>query len=242
MGPLIGGDIQKLLNNLLDQKKEMIMNQTLLITLLMLSAGLLGGITNYFRAEEDKNKLSSFFKNILMGISSALLIPLFLNMISSNLLKESSEDSSKLFILFGFCLIASLSSKAFIQTISDRLLNEVKKTKEKMEDIEKDVAPIISKETEAEGGEDTRSLFQLRAFSFDEESKKVLSSLSSSKYSWRSLPGITKETGLPEKNVLNSLDWLSTNRLVVKTNGKNGTLWGLTLEGRDIHTEISPAK
>lgn len=111
-----------------------------------------------------------------------------------------------------------------------------------MEGIEKDVEPIISKETEAEGGEDSHSLLQFRAFSFNEDSKKVLSSLSSSKYSWRSLPGITKETGLYEQNVLNSLDWLSSNRLVVKTNGKNGTLWGLTLEGRDIHTEISSNK
>lgn len=39
------------------------MNQSLLITFLMLSAGLLGGITNYFRIEEDKKKLAAFLKN-----------------------------------------------------------------------------------------------------------------------------------------------------------------------------------
>lgn len=218
------------------------MNRPLLITLLMLIAGLLGGITNYFRIEEDKKEWSAFFKNILMGISAALLIPLFLNMISSNLLKESSDDNLKLFILFGFCLIASLSSKAFIQTISDRVLNEVKKTKEKVENIEKDVEPIISKETEAEEGEDTGSFLKSRGFSFDEDSKKVLNSLGRGKYSWRSLPGITKETGLPEQNVLNSLNWLSSNRLVVKTSGKRGALWGLTWEGRDTLAEISSTK
>jgi len=107
------------------------MDYNLQITLLMVGAGLLGGITNFFRIESDKKNLAALFGNMLMGISAALLIPLFLNMISSNLIKESTSDNSKLFILFGFCLIASLSSKAFIQTISERVLNEVKKTKEK---------------------------------------------------------------------------------------------------------------
>ncbi|MDH4220991.1 MAG: hypothetical protein OEW23_19720 [Candidatus Aminicenantes bacterium] len=213
------------------------MNQTLLITLLMLIAGLLGGITNYFRIEEDKKELSAFLKNILMGISAALLIPLFLNMISSNLLKESSEDSLKLFIFFGFCLIASLSSKAFIQTISDRVLNEVKKTKEKVENIGKDVEPIISKETEVQEAEAPDSFSKIRAFSFDEDAKKVLNSLDSGKYAWRSLTGIAQETGLPKEKVLNSLNWLSSNGLVVKTSEKGR--WGLTLEGRDVFMGLS---
>ncbi len=216
-------------------------NYILLISI-MIGAGFLGGITNYFRIEQEKKGWSAFFKNILMGISASLLIPLFLNMISSDLLKESSTDSSHIFIFFGFCLIASLCSKAFIQTMSDRVLNEVKKTKEKVEDIEKDVEPIISKETEAQEAEDTGSFLKLRAFSFDEDAKKVLNSLASSKYAWRTLTGITQETGMPKQNMLNSLSWLSSNRLAVKTGEKGRTLWGLTLEGRDILTGMSSAE
>lgn len=208
----------------------------------MIGAGLLGGITNYFRIGQDKRGWPTFFRNILMGISASLLIPLFLNMISSNLLKESSTDSAKLFILFGFCLIASLSSKAFIQTISDRVLNDVKETKKEMDDIKKDIEPIISKETETQETEDTGSFFKIRAFSFDEDSKKVLNSLGSSNYAWRSLTGITQETGMPNQNVLNSLNWLSSNRLAVKTGEKGRTLWGLTLEGRDILMGMSSAE
>ena len=205
----------------------------------MIGAGLLGGITNYFRIEQEKKGWVSLSKNVLMGVSASLLIPLFLNMISSNLLTESASDSLKLFIFFGFCLIASLSSKAFIQTISDRILSEVKETKDKLEGIKKDVEPIISKETEAE---ETGSFLKVRAFSFDEESKKVLNSLGSSKYAWRTLTGLTQETGLSKENVLNSLNWLSSNLLVVKTIEKGRTLWGLTLEGRDILTGMSSAE
>lgn len=217
------------------------MDQNILITILMIGAGLLGGITNYFRIEQEKKGWLSLSKNVLMGVSASLLIPLFLNMISSNLLTESASDISKLFIFFGFCLIASLSSKAFIQTISDRVLNEVKETKDKLEDIKKDVEPIISKETEAQETEETSSFLKGRAFIFDENAKKVLNSLGSSKYAWRTLTGITQETGMPKENVLNSLNWLSSNRLVVKTIERGRTLWGLTLEGRDILTGMSSA-
>lgn len=211
----------------------------ILLALLMVGAGLLGGITNFFRIEQDKKDVFAFFKNILMGISASLLIPLFLNMISSNLFIESTADGTKLFIIFGFCLIASLSSKTFIQTISDRVLNEMKKTKERVKVIENEVEPLISRESEAEEAEDTGSFFKVRAFSFDDNAKMVLSSLASSKYAWRTLTGITKDTGLPKDNVMNSINWLASNRLAVKTGEKGRILWGLTLEGRDILATMS---
>lgn len=215
------------------------MDQYFLIVILMIGAGLLGGITNYFRIDQEEKTRFSFSKNILMGLSASLLIPLFLNMISSNLLKESGSDSSRYFIFFGFCLIASLSSKAFIQTISDRLLNDVKNTKEKVEKITKDVEPIISKETEAQEAEVTDSFMKVRALSLDEDAKKVLDSLDSGRYAWRSLTGISEQTGLPKENVLNSLNWLSSNGLVVKTSEKGR--WGLTLKGRDVFMGLSAA-
>lgn len=214
------------------------MEQYMLITILMIGAGFLGGITNYFRSDQEKKDWPLFLKNVLMGVSASLLIPLFLNMISSNLLKESDSDSSKYFILFGFCLIASLSSKAFIQTISDRLLNEVKKTTEKLEDIKKDVGPVISKESEPQEQEEDTGI-KARGFSFDDDSKKVLNALGGGKYAWRTLTGIAQETGIAKENVLNSLNWLSSNLLVVKTTEKGR--WGLTLEGRDIVEKMSSA-
>lgn len=217
------------------------MDQYILLPILMIGAGLLGGITNYFRSDQEKKDSLLFLKNVFMGVSASLLIPLFLNMISSNLLKESASDSLKYFILFGFCLIASLSSKAFIQTISDRLLNEVRKTEEKLENIKTDVKAVLDKETEpAEEEEENKdSLSKIRAFSFDEDTKKVLNALGKGRYAWRSLTGIAKEIGLPKETVLKSLNWLLSNFLVVRTVEKGR--WGLSLEGRDIFSEMSSA-
>jgi hypothetical protein len=207
----------------------------------MIGAGLLGGITNYFRIEEEKKGWFSFLKNVLLGVSASILIPLFLNMISSNLFEESHSNTSKLFILFGFFLIASLSSKVFIETLSQRLIKEFEKAKEKVDKIEKSTAPIIDKETEPEQKEDVGSFLKVRGLSInDEDAKKVLNSLDSGKYAWRSLTGIAQETGLPKEKVLNSLNWLSSNGLVVKTSEKGR--WGLTLEGRDVFMGLSFAE
>jgi hypothetical protein len=211
------------------------MDRTILIIVLMIGAGLLGGITNYFRIEQEKKDWFSFSKNVLLGVCASILIPLFLNMISSSLFKESESDTSKLFILFGFFLIASLSSKVFIETLSQRLIKDVEKTKEKVEEITKAALPVIGKETEPEEPEEKVSFLKVRAFSFDDNAKKVLKALGG-KYTWRTLRGIAKETGMTKEDVLNSLNWLSSNGLV--ETGEKGR-WALTSEGRSIFAGMS---
>ena len=153
-------------------------------------------------------------------------------MISSNLLTEAASDVSKYFIFFGFCLIASLSSKSFIQTLSDRLLNEVRETKEGLETVRKEVEPIVSKETERQEGEATQFLEDSDAFNYDEDTNKVLDSLDSGRYAWRSVTGIMQETSLTKESVLNALNRLSTDGMVLRTSKKGR--WGLTSKGRDF--------
>ena len=70
--------------------------------------------------------------NILAGIGAALLMPLFLSMLSSSLLPDMLAADPKLddFLVFGgFCLLAAISARTFIQTLSDKILREVKETK-----------------------------------------------------------------------------------------------------------------
>jgi predicted transcriptional regulator len=214
------------------------MDHYILIIILMIGAGMLGGITNYFRIEQEKKGWFSFLKNVLLGICASILIPLFLNMISSNLFEESHSDTSKLFILFGFFLIASLSSKVFIETLSQRLIKEFEKTKEKVDKIEKSTAPIIDKETEPEEKEDVGSFLKERDLSFNDDAKAVLKALAG-KYAWRTLRGIARETGIAKENVLRSLNSLSSNGLV-ETSEKER--WALTLEGRDVFMGLSFAE
>ena len=201
------------------------------IILLMLVAGVLGGLTNYFRGQEEE-KCKSLAKNMSMGVAASLLTPLFLHTISSGLLEESATNNIKRLVFFGFCLVASLSSKAFIQSVSDRILRDIRETREAVNDIEKKVEPMVSKATEPDG---ERNLgFQMRAFGFDGNERKILECLGNTNYSWRTAGGIARESGLSTAEVLRVLNWLLSNQLVVRIDDRNRTLWGVTLEGRDI--------
>jgi len=220
-------------------KGEVPMDHYLVIIFLIVGAGLFGGIANYFRLEREQKKSdwSWLIENVLMGILASALVPLFLVMISSNLLKESASDISKYFVFFGFCLVASVCSKAFIETVSERVLREVKQTREELDEVKKNVEPIVSKESEPHKGED-KSFIRMEGFSLDDNTKKVLNALGRGNFVWRTVGGIREETGIPKEDVLTSLNWLSSNKLAEAGARER---WGLTLKGRDLYYATKPA-
>src|SRR6476620_316060 len=112
----------------------MLMDSVLVAT--MLAAGVLGGIVNYYTASVQWDAAQpstssapqpSLLQNILTSVSAALLVPLFLNTISSTLLDKIIETGlhSKavplLLIFRGFCLLAAFVAQRFIQTLSQRV-------------------------------------------------------------------------------------------------------------------------
>jgi hypothetical protein len=217
------------------------MNNSLLIIITMLVAGFFGGITNYFKVKQEK-KIQPFLGDVLMGICASFLVPLFLNIISSDLIRESTFGSYKFFVFFGFCLAAALSSKAFIQSISDKLVNDIKKTQEEIKDIREKAEPVLNKETEPSEPE----LTKMKIFSFgskvnsgsdfDSNTKEVIEALGN-KYAWRTPSGISREKGIEKEETLKILDSLVSEELAVKMHKKNR--WGLTAEGRDVFSKIS---
>ena len=80
------------------------------ILLVMISAGILGGVANYFLSERQKDSTrSEWGKYLVLGVIAALTVPLFLNMISSNLLEAARSRPVDFFVFAGFCLIYVLS-------------------------------------------------------------------------------------------------------------------------------------
>src|SRR5690554_1963150 len=100
---------------------------------IMAACGAFGGFLNYLNdfdtVQNEKKNNRVRFKYILLGIGAALLIPLFLNMISSDIIR--STDNADYLIFAGFCLVAAIFSRRFISTIADRIL-ETAKNAEKM--------------------------------------------------------------------------------------------------------------
>lgn len=91
---------------------------------IMLAAGLLAGLANFFLSDPDgKASARELLKYLVLGVVAALTVPLFLNMASSNLLEFGRTRPNALFVFGGFCLIFVLLSRRLFESIIHKLMN-----------------------------------------------------------------------------------------------------------------------
>ena len=78
------------------------MDKYLILICIIISAGTFGGLVRFFNAIDTAKhiNLKELIKYILTGIGAAILIPLFLNMISSDLIKADKIEILNYFIFF----------------------------------------------------------------------------------------------------------------------------------------------
>ena len=230
----------------------------LLIIVTMTVAGLAGGLLNYLLLEKDDSADSGNsvrrhpgllvgpkWQSFVGGLVASFMVPVFLNMISSNLMdsiKGTSSipaDPSKLFILLGFCLVAAVSSKAFISTISDRILNEAKAARRAVEQVKTEVEPIVAKETEKEPGEFLmQSIFKVKDSTLTPEETKVLEALANGKFALRTRSGLAMDVGLDKNQVNDVLHSLEAKGLAkeieITKEGKARIRWAISDKGRAV--------
>ncbi len=212
------------------------MNPILLIATVMIAAGTFGGLVNFYLAKADDVPTPTRRRSIALGIAASLLVPLFLNMISSDLIERiNGGDHLKLLVLLGFCLVGAISSTAFIRTVSDRVLNEAKKAKvaaleatARAAQIEQRIQPILSKETESEG---TASSVKGASVSLTNEGKLLLA-LGAGRWVLRTPSGLAREAAIGSEEVARLLHDLGLRGLVGEQATKSGTRWFITDEGR----------
>lgn len=112
---------------------------------IILISGILGGIGNfYILCSEFKEMNTEIYfnnfilqKSIVLGVIAASVIPLFLNIISSNLLeiKEESKNYKNYFIFGGLCLVASLFSNRFLTNAYNNVFNQFNEKFDKVEEL-----------------------------------------------------------------------------------------------------------
>ena len=94
----------------------------LLLLGIMLCAGILGGAANYFRSEKGTSRSGAeLLKYAVLGVVAALTVPLFLNMISSDLLVAAKSRPVDLFVFGALCLLFVLFSRRFVESTSTKL-------------------------------------------------------------------------------------------------------------------------
>lgn len=101
------------------------------LLIIIILTGVLGGVINFlqlFEKSPEKPYKFLLLKSIVISIGAALLIPLFLETISSNLIDE--QNIKNYFVFAGFCLVASIFSKRFIETMGQKVLEKAEKAYE----------------------------------------------------------------------------------------------------------------
>jgi len=214
------------------------------IVVAILAAGALGGWMNYLMAAKDESR--SILKSLVLGIGASFTVPLLLNMISSNLVelirgdKGNPGDPLKLLVFAGICLVAAIFSTRFIQTIGDRILQELHDTRKLAVETKKEVTPLVTKFTEQP---EAPPAFGPKRASLQEPDLKILQALGDPKYAYRWTSGVKKATELTIDEVERRLTDLCKRRLAGKTlrAKDNQVLWYLTSEGQRALALDNPA-
>ncbi len=202
------------------------------ILLIILLGGSLGGLVSAFISEDADVTLAFCLRRVVIGLGAAFLVPLFLNMISSNLLEQAKTTPSAYLIFGGFCIISAVSSKVFVSSVSDRLTRQVKEVEEKLRVVKESVEPILIKEKEPE----TKAQFATRSepqSPVSESERSILQALNNGAYSMRTMDGIAKDTSLDFNVVSGYISQLQTRGLASKIVGDDKrSFWYLTQLGK----------
>lgn len=205
-----------------------------ILVVIIIGCGLFGGFISYFRlTTEFKNSKFILVKSLLTGLGASSLVPLFLKMISSDLLTSSQSDPLDYFVIGGFCLISAIFSAKFIDSIGEKILNQI-------DQVSKDVKEVKNELEDATTEEELIQLPELKEEyeKLEYDQKEVLSKIYHSKYTFRSISGLASETFQTRDQVKTILAILESKNLVKKVSRKNNTIkWRLTEKGREIVAE-----
>ncbi|MDO8367059.1 MAG: hypothetical protein Q7T20_09695 [Saprospiraceae bacterium] len=200
---------------------------------IIFGAGFLGGTANYYM---DQANGAGFRKSILLGITASAAVPLFLKTVSSNLMGDclKGDDPSLYLVFFGFCTIAALFSSKFLQSLADKLLQEVKEVKQKQEELAETTDVLVAQNSDPSdnpapsvalpGSEDSEfesfrsgdTTKSATAPALTEE-QRILALLQSSRFAFRTVEGVAKDTGLDLGTVQSKLLELEIQGKVKKT-------------------------
>lgn len=210
------------------------MNHIVILILIIAGCGLLGGIINYFRTTDGFHD-SKFilFKSLITGLGAAALVPLFLKMISSDLLVTSQTNELEYFVIGGFCLVSSIFSAKFIDSIGEKLQIQVNQVAKEVKEVKNDLEEVTTEneyEKETEWNNEYETL--------NEEEKLILQKMYLSKFTYRSISGIAREIISTRDDTLTLLNNLVVKGYVEKALRKNSVFrWKLSDNGRKIVAE-----
>ena len=206
----------------------------ILVLGIMVISGILAGLTNYFFSENQKPRvLQTILGRCLLGIAAALTVPLFLNIISSNLLATAQKNPINLLVFNGICLIFAFALCRFKEII-------FVKQSQKTEKDKKDNTIIIPIKTEY-GFETSQREFlrdKINRTGMSASELKILGSIANKKHAHTSLVDLLKDPELINDKINETLSSLMAKGFVEqRLSQENRLLLYLTPKGHRILTK-----
>ena len=217
----------------------------LIVLLIMIAAGVLGGVANYFlRDRQQESSPQDWAKYSILGVIAALTVPLFLNMISSNLLEAARTRPVDFFVFAGFCLIYVVASRRVFENAANKLLGQVDQMKREMVQIKQqrqEVALSALREEPAVAADTPLPAVKPEVIkeSLSYNDIEILRALSEDSYVYGNLAGLTDKTGLARDLVSSRLTVLKSLGLIeTRINDKNVLHWFVSPKGKQMLGDI----
>ena len=205
-------------------------NHNFTLLAIMLLAGGFGGTVNHLLDRRSNREGHSLIRSVVIGTAASLLVPLFLNTISSTLLTQSAADDEKLLVFSGLCIIAAISSSAFIRRISAKVLQDVQVLQKNVQDMRAGMDVLLETHTEPEHIRQSSAGFR-ESLPLAEGARAVLRSLAEGRFALRSAEGISQDAGVGVDQITADLDLLASMGLARRWDGARGTRWAATSRG-----------
>ncbi len=220
-------------------------SHVLVLVAVMLMTGVFGGLVNYYLHGQHDPDVVSLPRSLVVGGAAAFLVPVILSLLGSDLINASQGDPGQLVLFAGFCLIASLASRVFIVSTTDRILQVARDARERSEQLElemhalhQQLSPLLESETENEATEDDNHGLVPEPDEVDVTATNVLKSLGSGRYIFRSLRGLSTDTDYDEGTLTKTLNVLVAKGMAGRVNGIKGVRWFVTEQGRRFLQQI----
>ncbi len=191
--------------------------------LTMLIFGIFGGLINKFR---DNDKNSKYWKSIVKGIGAAMIVPLFLELVKSDIISKGENDWYNYFVFGGLCIVTAIFSDKFFDSIGEKILNKV-------ENVENTVKELEDSKNEIDDAEQVifDNIKSDKKEAQKENIKKVIKEIVNSKYSYRTISGIKKDTNLEKDEIIGILVTLRDNGFAEnKKNNKGNDIWKILIK------------
>jgi hypothetical protein len=218
----------------------------LVILLIMIAAGILGGVANYFLSERrTESGRDDWGKYPILGVIAALTVPLFLNMISSNLLEAARTRPIDFFVFAGFCLIYVVASRRVFEGAANKLRAQIDQVRRDVVQIKQQrqeappPAPREEPSTPLEAEPPVAAKPETIRESLSYNDIEIVRALAEQSYVYGNLVGLTDKTGLARELVSNRLTVLKNLGIIeTRINEKNVLHWYVSPRGKQMLGDI----